>query len=130
MDTFKIHGYLGIILLIFAEITLSLQYIFPVARSISIWTTPLCWWGYIMLLDGVKPWFEDDCSYEWREKYEDPVYEGAYDYWECGSTGLYVVGVRPIEDPTGYLMLVEVHVTSDADFEALERIMATFDYYP
>jgi serine protease Do len=86
--------------------------------------------GYIMLLDGVKPWFEDDCTYEWREKYEDPVYEGAYDYWDCGSTGLYVVGVRPIEDPTAYLMLVEVHVTSDADFEALERIMATFDYYP
>ena len=87
--------------------------------------------GYIMLLDGVKHWFEDNCTYEWREKYEDPVYEGAYDYWDCGrDAGLYVIGVRPIANPTAYLVLVQVQVTSEADFDALERIMSTFDYFP
>ncbi len=86
--------------------------------------------GYIMLLDGVKHWFEDSCDYGWREKYEDPVYEGAYDYWECGrNADLYVVGVRPISDPTSFLVLVTVQVTSDLDYEALERIMNTFDLY-
>ncbi|MEJ2413105.1 MAG: hypothetical protein P8Y34_08955 [Anaerolineales bacterium] len=86
--------------------------------------------GYIMLLDGVKYWFEDACEYGWREKYEDPVYEGAYDYWNCGGNAdLYVVGVRPISDPTAYLMLITVQVTSDEDFDALDRIMSTFDLY-
>jgi serine protease Do len=85
--------------------------------------------GYIMLLDGVKHWFEDSCSYDSREKYEDPVYEGAYDYWECGDAGLVVLGVRPIADPTAYLALVQVQVISDADLDALERIMTTFDAY-
>jgi len=86
--------------------------------------------GYIMLLDGVKYWFEDSCDYGWREKYEDPVYEGAYDYWNCGGNAdLYVVGVRPIADPTAYLMLITVQVTSDEDFDALDKIMSTFDLY-
>ena len=83
-----------------------------------------------MLLDGVKHWFEDDCIYEWREKYEDPVYEGAYDYWNCGRyADLYVVGVRPIADPTAYLVLVTIQITSDEDYLALDRIMTTFDLY-
>jgi hypothetical protein len=84
--------------------------------------------GYITLLDTVKFNYEDACEYGWREDYEDPVYEGAYDYWNCGrNADLYVVGVRPIADPTAYLVLVTVQVTSDEDFTALERIIDTFD---
>jgi len=84
--------------------------------------------GYIMLLDGVKHWYEDSCTFKWREKYEDQIYEGAYDFWDCGNdAGLYVIGVRPISNPTAYLILVQVQVSSDADFFALERIMATFE---
>jgi serine protease Do len=84
--------------------------------------------GYIGLLDGTKHWFEDDCDYQWREDYEDPVYEGAYDFWECGRDAGYVVlSVRPIADPTAYLALVEVQVLSDADIDAMERILDTFD---
>lgn len=86
--------------------------------------------GYIMLLDGVKNWYEDSCEYQWREKYEDPVYEGAYDYWDCGGgAGLYVIGVRPIEDPTAYLVLVQVQVISDEDSLALDEIVNSFDLY-
>ncbi len=86
--------------------------------------------GYVMLLDAVKGSYEENCSHEGREKYEDPVYEGGIDYWYCGEDAeVYVVGVRPIDDPTAYLMLVQVQVTSDADFEALERILSTFDTY-
>jgi serine protease Do len=84
--------------------------------------------GYIGLLDGVKYWFEDDCTWEGREKYEDPVYEGSYDFWDCGSDYWNVViGVRPISDPTAYLVLVEIQGTSDFDFDAMGRIMDTFD---
>lgn len=86
--------------------------------------------GYIMLLDGVKAWHEDSCEYGWREKYEDPVYEGAYDYWDCGGgAGLYVIGVRPIDDPTAYLVLVQVQVITDEDSLALDEIVNSFDLY-
>ncbi len=84
--------------------------------------------GYIQLLDGVKSWYEDNCTWQERDSYEDPYYEGAYDYWDCGrDTGVVVIGARPINDPTAYLVLVQVQVVSDLDVDALERIMDTFD---
>jgi hypothetical protein len=49
----KSHGYIGILLIFLAEITLILQYRYPIAKEISIWTTPICWWGYIMLTDAI-----------------------------------------------------------------------------
>ena len=84
--------------------------------------------GYIQLLDGVKSWYEDACTWEWRETYVDPVYEGAYDYWDCGrDADVIVVGARPSAAPTAYLVLVQVQMVSDFDWEALDRIMDTFD---
>ena len=84
--------------------------------------------GYIQLLDGIKWMYEENCSWEWREDYVDPVYEGAYDFWECGrDVGVVVIGARPIAAPTAYLVLVQVQVITDFDVDALERIMDTFD---
>ncbi len=84
--------------------------------------------GYIQLLDGVKHWYKDSCTWEWREEYIDPVYEGAYDFWECGrDVGVVVIGARPIAAPTAYLVLVQIQMISDFDVEAMERIMDTFD---
>ena len=89
-------------------------------------------WGnigwYVQLLDVTKVWFEDNCDYEWREDYDDNYYEGAYDYWDCGPNAeVVVIGARPIADPTAYLVLVQVQITSDFDFEVLEQIIDTFD---
>jgi len=84
--------------------------------------------GYIQLLDGVKHWYDESCTWEWRETYVDPVYEGAYDYWYCGrNADVVVVGARPIAAPTAFLVLVQVQMVSDFDWDALERIMDTFD---
>jgi serine protease Do len=84
--------------------------------------------GYIGLLDGTKHWFQDSCTIVEREDYEDPVYEGAYDIWDCGRNAqVVVIGVRPIADPTAFLALVQVQVTEDADYDALERIIDSFD---
>ncbi len=84
--------------------------------------------GYVQLLDSIKWMYEENCSWEWRETYVDPVYEGAYDFWECGrDAGVVVIGARPIANPTAYLVLVQVQVITDFDVEALERIMDTFD---
>jgi serine protease Do len=84
--------------------------------------------GYIQLLDGILYWFEDTCTYEFREDYEDQIFEGAYDYWYCGEDAeVVVVAARPKADPTAYLALVQVQITTDFDLEVLEQIIATFD---
>lgn len=87
--------------------------------------------GYVELLDGVKGWYEGDCSWEGRYDYgdEDPLYEGKYDLWEnCGPDGtlVLILAARPKEDPSAYLLLLEMKITKDSDLTALDRILATF----
>jgi hypothetical protein len=50
---FKLHGWIGIFLILLAELGVILQHNFYLAYRISIWTTPLCWWGYIFLIDAI-----------------------------------------------------------------------------
>ena len=83
------------------------------------------------MLEGIRYVYEDNCTWESREDYEDPVYEGAYEYWDCGrDADVIVIGVRPISAPTAYLVLIQIQVASinsDYDVEIVERIMDTFD---
>jgi serine protease Do len=94
--------------------------------------------GFIQLLDGVKGWFEDDCTRD-RNNYHvdygsgdwaDPLYEGKFDVWKnCKGTGtnVFMLAARPKSHPTDYLMLVEIHYTSDADLQDLFHILDTFE---
>jgi len=50
---FPFHGYLGLALIAFAELCLVRQGVNPVAAVVSVWTTPICWWGYIFFIDAV-----------------------------------------------------------------------------
>ncbi len=52
-NDFKLHGWIGIFLILLAEVGVVLQNRFSIAHRISVWTTPICWWGYIFLLDAV-----------------------------------------------------------------------------
>ncbi|MFQ5713094.1 MAG: hypothetical protein ACE5GU_03585 [Candidatus Scalinduaceae bacterium] len=52
-NKFKLHGWIGIFLILLAELGVVLQHNFYLAHRISIWTTPLCWWGYVFLIDAV-----------------------------------------------------------------------------
>lgn len=87
--------------------------------------------GYLQLLEGIRYVYEDNCTWEWREDYEDPVYEGAYEYWDCGrNADVILIGVRPIAYPTAYLVLVQIQVSSiasDFDLNTIDRVMSTFD---
>jgi serine protease Do len=86
--------------------------------------------GYIQLLDGVRYWYESDCRLDSRYDYEDALYEGKYDVWtDCGpyDSMVVVLAARPIGNVTDFLMLVEVKILNDADLEALDRIMQTFE---
>lgn len=93
--------------------------------------------GFVQLLDGVKGWFENDCTRD-RNNYHvdygsgdwaDPLYEGKFDVWKnCKNTGtnVFMLAARPKDNPTAYLILVEIHYTNDEDLKALGHILDTF----
>jgi len=110
------------------------------------WSAPGVWFlaskdwgnigGYIQLLDGVKNsdyfGYNSACDFVERGDYgdEDPVFEGGYDIYEnCGAGGatVVVIAARPKDNPLEYLALVQVQILTDADLDALDQIMATFD---
>ncbi|MEA3349741.1 MAG: S1C family serine protease, partial [Chloroflexota bacterium] len=85
--------------------------------------------GYVQLLDAAgDTWYVDSCDKEGRYDYDDGYYEGAYDLWECGSEAVVaVISARPINDPLAFLTMVQVQMVTDADVEAFEYILDTFD---
>jgi serine protease Do len=86
--------------------------------------------GYVNLLDVRREAFIDDCKLEGRYDYEDALYRGRYDLFEnCGETGnaYIVLTAVPHDNQQEYLILVEIQITKEADFEALENILATFE---
>lgn len=85
--------------------------------------------GYVQLLDGVRGWYESDCTYDSAADYEDELYEGRYQLWSnCGGTGSWamVLSARPKDDVTAFLILLQLTITTDADLEALDHILNTF----
>ncbi len=73
--------------------------------------------------------YSGDCAYDARYDYDDSFYVGKYDLWtQCGGENvLYVIlAAEPIET-RDFLVLVTVQVVTDADLDALDRILATFD---
>jgi serine protease Do len=86
--------------------------------------------GYAQLLEGLRPWYQSDCTLKGTYDYSDTTYEGKYDLWtNCGPNGNMVVSLacRPISNPTGFLMVVEVKIVTNADLDALDHILKTFD---
>jgi len=79
------------------------------------------------LLDLALESLQAQCTYDGRYDYEDPAYTGLYDlFFECGDTlaTYVVVAARP---PAGdFIILVQVQANEDRDFDALDRILASF----
>ncbi|GAA5342593.1 MAG: hypothetical protein canaca05_00860 [Anaerolineaceae bacterium] len=86
--------------------------------------------GYIQLLDVYRDWArEDDCTFEYREDYEDSAFEGAFDVFSncLDSEGVLVILSAKPHSSTSLLVLVLVQIMSDADLDALDEILNTFD---
>ena len=86
--------------------------------------------GYVNLLDIRRDGLIDDCKYDDRYDYEDIVYRGKYDLFEnCGESGnVYIVLTAvPKEDPQAFLVLLEMQIGKEVDFDVLDQILATFD---
>ena len=104
------------------------------------WGTPGLLFGYSdvlaadytpdELLDGID--YGTSCTYSGRtELPDDGPFTGVYDLWEeCGeddATGLIVSAVPEGGD---YILLIEVYAVSDADAEAVDRILNSFIITP
>jgi serine protease Do len=90
--------------------------------------------GFVQLLDGLRGWHEDDCKLDGRYEYGegdwyDPYYEGKFDYWtNCGGTdtSVLVLAARPKDNPTAFLIIVDVYIVKDGDVDALFKILDSF----
>ena len=102
----------------------------------NTWDTPGVFFGAsAVLLDRMDPGdlldptgFSDECTYDDRYDYEDAIYTGAYDVWlNCGGSDTGFVELEAYPASEDFVVLVQIQVVSDADLEALDTILATFD---
>jgi serine protease Do len=87
--------------------------------------------GYVQLLDYYREDYLKACKLDQRYDYEDSAFRGKYDlYNNCGGPGgatQILLTAVPKDNSTAYLIRVGVTIKSDADWEAVDHIMATFD---
>lgn len=77
------------------------------------------------LLDTVD--FSSECTYEGRQAYEDALYAGSFDVWSnCGGTATQFVAISVVPENRAFLGLVQIQIVNEADLDALDRIIKTF----
>lgn len=71
--------------------------------------------------------FSSVCTYDGRYDYEDPLYVGVYDlYVECGGEGSTFIQLAAEPADGAFIMLLQIVLVSEADLEALDQILNTF----
>jgi serine protease Do len=76
-------------------------------------------------LDDVT--FSDGCLLEGRYEYDDGYYVGYYDlYVECGDALSTIVNIAAEPEDGSFLVWVVAQLVGDADYDALTRIIDTF----
>lgn len=86
--------------------------------------------GYIQMLDAIRQSaFLDDCELDGRYDYQDQLYRGKYDYFvKCGSSraNYLILSAVPIDNPSDYLLFVEIQIVEDRDLDAADAILNSF----
>lgn len=73
------------------------------------------------------PGYADQCEYVGRFDYSDPLYTGMYDLSEnCGGTDTSMVQLEVWPESEAYLIYVYGQVNTDADWEAIDVVLDTF----
>lgn len=71
--------------------------------------------------------FSFACSYDARNDYSDALYNGAYDVWtDCDGTDTLFVVLAAETPGSDVLMMLQIVVVTDADLEALDKILSSF----
>lgn len=103
--------------------------------SFQNWTGPGVWIGVSRVLARQltleklldKYSFNDSCTYGGRNDYNDGTYTGKYDLWsDCKDTKtkLFVIVFEPSDQ--AFIGMVQIQVVNEADVEARDRIVQTF----
>jgi hypothetical protein len=77
----------------------------------------------------VRDLYKPYCKLEERADYSDALYRGKYDlYTKCDGSGnaFITLSAVPNDNSQDYLILVEMNITKEADYDALEQILASF----
>ena len=85
--------------------------------------------GYVNLLDVERDIYSQYCKLEGRYDYSDALYRGKYDlYTNCEGSGnaFITLSAVPNDNSQEFLILVEMNITKEADYDALDQILATF----
>ena len=85
--------------------------------------------GYIQLLDVYRDLYSEECTFEYRENFQDSAYEGAFDVLSnCLDSGnVLVILSAKLLNSTSLLVLVLLNIMTDADLDTLDEILSTFD---
>jgi len=88
--------------------------------------------GHIQSLDDSRNLaFLGDCELDDRYEYNDGFYRGFYDYYtNCGGpggAGYLILSAVPVQDTGDVLVFVEIQLVTDADVDAADHILQTFD---
>lgn len=87
--------------------------------------------GYIQVLDTRRQYgFLDVCELDGRYDYNDTVFRGKFDLFvDCANSGAQylILSAVPIEDPDAFLILLEIQIVTEADLDAADRILNTFN---
>jgi hypothetical protein len=74
------------------------------------------------------PGFSADCTYEGRSDYEDSVYTGLFDhYTNCGGVGSQIINIVAFPASGELVVWVQTQIVSEADLDALDQIINSFD---
>lgn len=77
------------------------------------------------LLDELERTY--DCVYDGRYEYDDGLYSGLYDlYLDCGDVGSVIVELAAMPEDGSFIIFVQIQAVTDADLDALDRILDTF----
>ncbi len=69
----------------------------------------------------------EECIYDGRYEYDDGLYTGFYDlYYECGEIASIIVELAAVPESRAFIMFLQIQAISDADLDAMERILDTF----
>jgi serine protease Do len=77
------------------------------------------------LLDGIQ--YTSSCTYDGRSEIPDGFFTGAYDIWKaCKGEQNEAIIVALVPETGDYSLLLEIYLASDADVEAVDRILDSF----
>ena len=69
---------------------------------------------------------DGDCTFVRQSKYDDGLYTGLMDFYKDCEGGAFIVTIAAVPEDRSFMIIVGAQILSTQDFDALERIKASF----